>query len=514
MKTNLRGLALTALLLSASNVSFAQQGASSVGDLPGYDEDAYFADEITYQQQVSGVDTVSHADSDASSQSYPSDESQYDEAQYEEAAPGYSAVGFDELQPVAFLDGHRLRNLQNRRHQPGCDSNCGGSCGGPLQARRGVKSNGGCEAGCGGSCGGKCGRLGALRRLGLSSMFGCNSNTWAQTEALLWFAPDRDMPALISTAAPGDAPFGPDSTTVFGDDIQGELSGGIRSDFGKYFTKNFGLGGRFWILAENQDSFFAESDGSDRSIGRPFFNTGTGSNDAIFIAADNVGGADFSGAIAAESSLDLWGAEGYARINLGGNRNSKIELIGGYTHFDIEDTLRMSSISLNRNTGDVTSFNDSFAMENRFNGGQVGFEMSATRGRWTARSLTKVHLGNMHQTANIAGSSQFGPVGSNPPVLSGGALALDNQGSYERDVFSFIPEANFKLGYRFRPNVSLSVGYSFLYFDNVALAGDAVDPLFDGSTNATAGPFGGRAFKFDDSSLWVQGIDLGVVINL
>ncbi len=512
MKTNLRGLALTALLLSASNVSFAQQGASSVGDLPGYDEDAYFADESTYQQQVSEVAPASHANTYESSQAYEEDTAHYDAPSAYESQPAYSAPVANDLQPVAFLDGHRLRNRRSHGgYQAACDGGCGGSCG---QAGCGMGYSGGCDAGCSGSCGGDCGRRGALRRMGLGSMFGCESDTWAQTEALLWFTQDRDMPALISTAAPGDAPFGPDSTTVFGDDINGELSGGFRGDFGKYFTKNVGLGGRFWILAENQDSFYGEGDGSDRSIGRPYFNTNTGGMDALLIAADNFNGANFTGAIAAESSLELLGAEGYARINLGGSRTSKVELIGGYTHFSIDDTLRMSSVSLNRNTGNLTNFNDSFEMENRFNGGQVGFEMSVTRGRWTARSLTKVHLGNMNQTANIAGSSQFGPVGSNPPVLSGGALALDNQGTYERDVFSFIPEANFKLGYRFRPNVSLSVGYSFLYFDNVALAGDVVDPIFDGTTNATGGPFGGRPFKFDDSSLWVQGIDLGVVINL
>ncbi len=40
-------------------------------------------------------------------------------------------------------------------------------------------------------------------------------------------------------------------------------------------------------------------------------------------------------------------------------------------------------------------------------------------------------------------------------------LAQGNQGDYERDVFAFAPEANFKLGYRFRKNVLLSVGLQF-----------------------------------------------------
>ncbi|MCG8648456.1 MAG: BBP7 family outer membrane beta-barrel protein, partial [Pirellulales bacterium] len=79
--------------------------------------------------------------------------------------------------------------------------------------------------------------------------------------------------------------------------------------------------------------------------------------------------------------------------------------------------------------------------------------------------------------------------------------------------FAFIPEANLKVGYRVRENLSLSVGYSFIYFDNVALNGDIVDRVVDG-TSLTTGVFSTRpAFDFEDSSLWVQGIDLGMVLN-
>ncbi len=506
MKTNLRGLALTALLLSASNLSFAQQGQNSVGDLPGYDEDAYFADEATYQQKASRQ------------VSYSNDYDAYEDDQEYETNNGR------DVQPVGFV--------QQVGNGGGCGCGGGGceGCGGGYEMSQDMSFGGGsCGGGCGnsyGSCDGGCGSYsgscgnscGGSRGLGLGSMFGCGSNTWAQTEALLWWTGDRDMPPLIATADPGQVPFGPNSTTVFGDDINGELSGGIRTDIGKYVSENVGIGGRFWILAENQDSFFGQGTGDDRSIGRPFFNTSTNVNlngpDAFLVAASGVNGANFTGAIAAEDSLDILAAEGYGRVNLGGSRSGKLELIGGYTHMNIDNELRISSTSLNRNTGALTQFRDSIDMQNSFNGGQIGMEMSMTRGRWTARSLTKVHLGNMNQQATLIGASQFGPAGTTPALLPGGGLVTDNRGSFERDVFSFIPEANFKLGYRFRPNVSLSLGYSFLYVDNVALAGDVVDPLFDGATNATAGPFGGRPFKFDDSSLWVQGIDLGVIINL
>ena len=52
-------------------------------------------------------------------------------------------------------------------------------------------------------------------------------------------------------------------SVVFGDDINGELSAGFRGDYGRWVSDMVGLGGRFWILAENNDSYFAASDGSD-----------------------------------------------------------------------------------------------------------------------------------------------------------------------------------------------------------------------------------------------------------
>ncbi|TWT82040.1 hypothetical protein CA13_34950 [Planctomycetes bacterium CA13] len=485
MKMNLRGLALSALLLSASNMSYAQQGATStVGDLPGYDEDAYFADEATFQEQVSAVSKVSHSDSSDSSQAYA--QSYVGESVAATgASPSYTPVAASQLQPVGFLDGQLLRGRSS--------SSCDGAC------------DGGCD-----SCGG------GSSLLGLGKMFSCGSDTWAVSEFLMWFAPDRDMPALVTMGPAGVIPFESVSQTVFGDDINGDMSVGFRGDYGKYVSKNIGIGGRFWMMTENEDSYYASGNGTGPSIGRPFFNTDIPSEDVILVNGPNVLGAVFSGEVQGESTLNMLGAEAYARINLGCSSTHKLELIGGYSHFNIDDELWMSSTSVQTTgvgAGTITRFRDDFEMENRFDGGQIGFEMSAKRGRWTARSLTKVHLGNMNQHANIRGTTTRGPAGS---LVSGvgGALPFDGYVDEERDVFAFIPEANFKLGYQFRNNVALSVGYSFLYFDNVAQVGDVINPLLDGPSLADPVQFGGQPFKFDDSSLWVQGIDLGVVITL
>jgi hypothetical protein len=121
----------------------------------------------------------------------------------------------------------------------------------------------------------------------------------------------------------------------------------------------------------------------------------------------------------------------------------------------------------------------------------------------------------MQQKVRIAGRSveDFQFPGVNPTVSNSGLLTMGNQGDYVRDVITFVPEMNLKLGYRFRDHVEMSVGYSMLYFDRVALAGNNVDLTVDPGFLNSNGPFPLRpAFPGNDASLWVQGLDLGVAV--
>ena len=503
MKTKLRRLALTAVLLSGTSMAFADQGASSaVGDLPGYGEEAYFHEEGAYAEQ-NYVAPASHADRSAG---YGSSQS-----------PHYSQVGVSELQPAS-------------HHVGGCGTSCGGcdyACGGGCDTGCNVGCDMGCDlGGCGSSCGSSCGPTGRMK---IGRIFDkCDPDTWAQMEFLMWFTQDRDMPALVTTSQEGSLPVlppaqGPNPNNVvvaFGDGVAGELSAGFRGDYGKWVSDNVGIGGRFWILAKNNDSFFGSGTGVGNSIGRPFLNVDFGGEDAILVNRNGGAGETFAGSVGADNTIDVMGAEAYSRIRFSCAKNCRLDFIGGYTHFDVDDTLQIASESINianPATGRTRTFRDFFEVENDFNGGQLGFEMTMTRGCWMIRSLTKVHLGNMNQRYRVAGSSSdFTPGGPPATITNGGMLAQGfASGDRERDVFAFAPEANFKVAYRFRKNVLLSVGYSFIYWDNVALTGDIVDRVItDGAFFAGPGQSIPRPqFVFDDSSFWVQGIDLGVVVD-
>ena len=560
MKTRFGRLAIAAMLLSGSSMVVANDGTSVVGDLPGYGEDAYFGEDAAYTKVETGNETYEGESADADQNfagDYVADEN-FDSDTFENSETSENGVRpvAHHQQAVQRASGRsvmrqasaRLRNSQSNHMRPvshemmgsgyvdggysdcGCgDSSCGdSSCGG------GISCGAEMDCGCGStSCdgGSSCGTHKRMSKL-FDRLHG---NTWAQVDTLLWFTQARDTPPLVITSDAGTPPFLPETPadiannpnnvqTVFGDDLQGDLTVGIRADAGVWLTDRIGVGGRFWALTESEDNYFFSGDGTDMSVGRAFFNTNPtiAGEDALAVAINGAGDPDLSGTIAAESSLELYAAESYARLRFGCSKNCKLDFIGGYSYFNIKDNLSIASLSTAETAGalgvptvgDQFAFLDRFRTENEFNGGQLGFEMQMNRGRWNVRSLTKVHLGNMNQAISQNGSTTITPFGGNPTTTSGGVLTgstpIANEDT-ERDVFAFAPEANFKLGYRFRPNVSLNVGYSFIYFDNVALTGDTIDRNTDGADFQTNNNDNG--FLVDDSSLFVHGIDLGFTID-
>ncbi len=528
MKMTFRGLTLAAAMLTASGTAYADQNQrvgdlpdtpiAYVGDISAASEAAYFADDAKMAeaavQAAHANDATAVSDGSVVPQPQPMPKQQpmpMPKRMTRQSSP-YAPVSVNKLkphrsvhQPVGYFTGSTgpACGCDDVCNLPNCD------CGSDV-----VICDGGCStASCDGGCDSGCRRGGcSMRSLDLGKMLGlCSSDGWARSEALLWFVENRQMPALVTTAPAGGLPIlgFPGTQTVFGDEADGGLSVGYRSDFGRYIDDNLGIGVRFWTLAENSDEYSAAGDGTNFSIGRPYYNNVTNIEDAVLVAFDPT----VEGSVHAESAINLEAAEAYARMKFTCSKSCQLDFLGGYSYFRVDDTLRISNTSIDSTS--ARSFNDLFAAKNRFNGGQLGFEAVIKRGRWFARSLTKVHLGDMDQTVRIDGSSSQDFLNPGPVFdTDGGLLALGNQGEYHRNVFTFIPEMNFKLGYKFRQHVEMSVGYTFMYFDNVALAGAQVDPTLNPAVLNTGGPFGNRpAFTFNDSSLWVQGIDLGLGIS-
>lgn len=489
----------------------ADTTTSIVGDLPGFGEEAYFDEDAAYYEDDAAPQT-GYADADfqddqtvvapAGHYDAPSGRSQsvvQRTPNRQNMANQYAPVSASSMQPVSH---EIMMSDMSMSHTVSGDCGCGTtSCGG----------------GCG--TGSSCAPRHNHRKI--CDIFDrCDSNMWMGMETLLWFVQPRDTAPLIVESNGGTLPFlgEPSARTVFGGNTDTDLSVGFRGDMGVWLSDNVGVGGRFWIIDSSGEDYSNASNGDNLSIGRSFFDPELPGESGLIVAFDGV----FQGSIQAESELDMLGAEAYARMKIGCSKNAQLNLIGGYSHFQIDDSLRISSTTLNESAtggnpiGTNRFFSDDFDIDNEFNGGQVGFDMVMQRGRWTVSSLTKVHMGNMSQSLDFQGFNTRTVPGVAPTTQSGGVLAPVGGFSANEDVFSFIPEANFKMAYKFRKNVSLSVGYSFLYFDNVALVGDNLIRNIDASSIGT-GVAGTNpnytAGNIEDSGLWVQGIDLGFVID-
>ena len=332
---------------------------------------------------------------------------------------------------------------------------------------------------------------------------------WFRSEALLWFLEERETPPLLVTPA---------GTNAYGDPITSGLAPGFRFDFGHYFGEgNVGLGARVWGLI-GEDDDYSISGGPGDFILRPFFDT-TAFNGPQFggFAISGVAGA--SGSFTAKSEFDMLATEVYGRLKFGETKDYRIDLIGGYSYFGIDDKLTLSSTTVQ--IPNQFDFQDIFDAENRFYGGQLGMETVINKGRWSLTSMTKVHLGNMNQRVRLDGFSQSalfpippGPVNIAAP--NNGLYIQGQEGLYEKDVFTFVPEMNFRLGYSPREQVHLTVGYTFAYWSSVALAGNQINPVVDGISAATFDNVPGAqsvGYGIESDGLWMQGIDLGVTFT-
>lgn len=388
----------------------------------------------------------------------------------------------------------------------------------PLQhmpSRYGCEASGCNRTGCMGGCSSRGSRL-------KSAMNG-NRNSWRQVESLLWFPRDRRTPPLAGSA-PSDRilPF----STDFGNDVDSGLAPGIRIDAGQYFADgHIGLGARIWTLFEQEEDFQTPDGGppagltppGSRNFLVPFQNIAPAPFDNAFglqISRDpSTGGPPLQGNLGIDTDLRIVGSELYTKLLVGRGSQYKLELLGGYTYFNIRDRLALDARVVT-DIGQDTRFWDSYEAENHFHGGQIGVQSSVNQGRWNFTATNKVHLGNIEHRVLIDGRSQTGPFNDAPTLVNAerGLFAKDD--FFTQDSFTFAPEMNFKLGYQMRDHVRFSVGYSLIYWDSVALAGEQIDPVVDARRIENLGlAVNEPDYVFQDTAFFVQGVDLGVTID-
>ncbi len=189
----------------------------------------------------------------------------------------------------------------------------------------------------------------------------------------------------------------------------------------------------------------------------------------------------------------------------------------GYRYMHYEDSLGINTQIMPQGglvvPGTTISTADSFSARNQFNGVEGGFRLQVCRGDWFLEALTKVAFGRNNDVVNVNGGTLTTVPGFAPLPQPGGIYALmSNIGQQPFNELAFAADVGLTLGWNVSDHVRLRLGYYFLFWNNVARAGDQVDTFLNRNFFPPAIPVGPLRpeLMVRVSDLWAQSITFGV----
>ncbi len=278
------------------------------------------------------------------------------------------------------------------------------------------------------------------------------------------------------------------------------------------------LGGSF--LASRQIAFGQGSPGTP-VIARPFFNVNSQQQDASLVTFPGLA----SGSIAVQSGTRLYGIDANGLMLLNNSRDYPLRLIAGFRYLDLHDDLNIDETALVAPNGQVYAgqqigVRDNFSCDNYFYGANLGISGGYNLRSLELQATLQCALGVGQECVTVQGWTSFsGPNGVQQ--VPGGLLALSsNSGTRIRDVFAVVPEADIDARYAITRHVIVSVGYSFLYWNQVTRAGGQVDtnvnPNLVPSSNSYGQPIvtpRDPLLTIHDTDFWAQGVHFGLELR-
>ncbi len=205
-------------------------------------------------------------------------------------------------------------------------------------------------------------------------------------------------------------------------------------------------------------------------------------------------------------------------------------LLGGFRVLDLNEDLQIQDqltlldplaagfLGQPLAAGSQVSTQDRFRATNHFYGGQLGARSEIRQGIFSLAVQAKVGVGPTQQLATINGSTAVtGPLTATVP---GGIYAqTSNIGRYYQSVFSVVPEGQATLGIELTSTIRATVGYTFLYWSNVARPGLQIDRGINPSLVPTDPAYGlgsnlQRPYHvFQTTDFWAQGVSFGLQVS-
>ncbi|WP_442482035.1 BBP7 family outer membrane beta-barrel protein [Aeoliella sp. SH292] len=375
---------------------------------------------------------------------------------------------------------------------------------------------------------------------------GSRGRFYGSAEYLLWWIDGMHTPPLV-TGSPQGTPQAqagvlgqPNTTVLFGDSyILDGSRDGLRFQAGSWFNdyQDLAIEGDVFFFETSSTAFSATGDNGFPILARPFFNMVPvdafgdflpPAEDAELVSYPNV----VEGNVTVNARSEFGGAGLRLRAaicckEIGATCTpcgpptppsavSRIDVLGGYRYLSLQERLMITEDLTSLSTINPGSFdiNDRFETSNEFHGGDVGFIWEWESTRFTLEFLSKLAIGSTRQKVTIDGSTTVSD-GNNSFTEQGGLLALrSNIGDYDRNQFSVIPEIGLKAGYKVTPRLRATIGYTLIYWTNVARPGDQIDldinpNLLPPIVEPVDGPERPR-FIWDDSNLLAHGFNAGL----
>jgi hypothetical protein len=350
---------------------------------------------------------------------------------------------------------------------------------------------------------------------------------WARTEYLLWWIKDSNFPVLLTTGAVTDPRPGalgmPGTGLLFGGSgIDNKERNGGRVAVGYWFDdcQRFGVEAGYFFLGERSVGAFSSASGlpGSRVLARPFFNANTMQEDSSLVTFPGLVG----GSVGIGSSSELHSAELNCLWNVARGEHLSLDLLAGFRYLNLDESLEVNESSQTGSTS--PSFPDAriavadrFATSNDFYGGQLGSRVRWCHGRWNLDLTAKVALGTSDQGLDVRGATAIQAPGQPLQGTSSGLLALgSNSGHFDRNAFAVVPEVSLNIGYQFATWLRVYVGYSFLYWSQVARPGDQIDRALNVNQIPTSQSFGAAGGGsrplplLNSTDFWAHGVHFGL----
>lgn len=345
---------------------------------------------------------------------------------------------------------------------------------------------------------------------------------WFGMDMLGWATKGAGAPPLVTTSVAGTSAnqagvLGLSTTSVvFGNEaLHNELRPGGRLRIGWWLEPEQWRGIEFsYFELDGQNTRFSVSDASGSGIfARPVIDADTGLETAVLTTYPGL----LEGSLQAAADLQFSGISLVYRHLTWASEYARFDLLAGYRHARLYDRLRVdeSLTSLDDASGFLAGStigrHDEFRAVNQFDGADLGAALWWSRGsRLALTGLAKAALGASNRTVLIGGQTQVRSGGSTT-TTPGGVLALpSNLGRQSQQDFGVLAEVG--LGLEWQPACywKFSLGYSWLYWSDVARAVAQIDRTIDLDQLApTAGGGTRPQAAMRTTSFWAQGLTAG-----